>query len=119
MVQLRSDNFQKLHDCIRELYSNLDSASFPAHIVSMTSKVVPSCVTSYARISRKKQKKAYKGIVSCRKWEKLEAFGSFMHEHPLTNVVHSEQFGRRIYQKLGVENRTSAAMFAIGDNRKT
>lgn len=99
MVQLTSDNVQTLLDCIREMYSNLDSAAFPSHIVSTTSKVIPSCVTSYARISRKKQKIAYKGIASCRKWDKLEAFGSFMHEHPLTNFMHAEQLGPHRFRK--------------------
>lgn len=90
MAYLTHRDIHILQDCIREIYSNLEIESFATHIISVTSKVIPSCVTSWAQISQKEQRLSYDGIASCRKWEGLAAFGRNMHEHPLTNYLHSE-----------------------------
>lgn len=90
MAYLTHRDIHNLQDCIQEIYSNLEIESFPAHIISAISKVIPSCVTSCARISQKDKRISYDGVASCRKWESLAAFGRNMHEHPLTNYLHSE-----------------------------
>src|SRR3989339_1505026 len=90
MAYLTHRNIHILQDCIREIYSNPEIESFPARIISATSKVIPSCVTSCAKIIQKEQKLSYDGVASCRNWERLAAFGRYMHEHPLTNYLHSE-----------------------------
>lgn len=99
MVRLTSNNFQKLQSCILEIYSNLDVLSLPTHIVSVISKIIPSTVSSYAKISQKNQKIIYTGLASCRKWEELGAFSRCMHEHPLTNLLHSEILGRHRFSE--------------------
>jgi len=91
MIHLTSGDQQKLLVCIRETYSNPDIASFPAHIVATTSRIIPSGVISYASIAEEKQGINYTGITSCRNWENLEAFGRYMHEHPILNFLHTER----------------------------
>ena len=90
MIHLKSSDVQKLHTCIRELYSNLDKKALPSHIVSTTSKIIPSCVTSYATIRKQNQRIVYQGITSCREWGRLDAFGKHMHEHPILNFLHPD-----------------------------
>lgn len=89
MVRLSSGNLQKLQDCIRALYSELDASSFPHHVIRVASQVIPSGVTSYAAISHQKQKLSYAGQASCRAWEKLDGFVRHMDEHPILNYLHS------------------------------
>lgn len=88
MAHLNSRNLKKLQECIREIYSSLDTKSFPGRIIQATSGLIPSGVTSYARISRQKQKVIYSGTASCRKWDDVEAFLRHMDEHPVLNYLH-------------------------------
>jgi DNA-binding CsgD family transcriptional regulator len=88
MARLTSRNFQKLQACIRELYSNLDSATVPSHVVGVLSRIIPAGVTSYATISRRERKLVYTGLASCRRWEQLDAFVRHMDEHPVLSYLH-------------------------------
>jgi DNA-binding CsgD family transcriptional regulator len=88
MARLTSRNFQLLQACIRELYSNLDSAAVPSHVVRVLSRIIPAGVTSYATISRRERKLVYTGLASCRRWERLDAFVRHMDEHPVLNYLH-------------------------------
>lgn len=99
MACLSSANLQKLQNCILSIYSNLDIASLPNHIVSVISNAIPSSVSSYAKISQNNQKIIYTGMTSCRKWEELGAFSRSMHEHPLTNYLHSEILGQHRFRE--------------------
>lgn len=75
MANLTHRNIKILQDCILEIYSNLDINTLPDHIIRTTSKVIPSSVTSYAKISQQNQKIVYRGIGSCRKWDDLTNSG--------------------------------------------
>jgi len=88
MAYLAARNLQKLQNCIRELYSNLDSKAFPGHIIRTASQIIPASVTSYAAISQQKQKIVYAGVASCSRWEGLDAFVRHMDEHPVLNYLH-------------------------------
>ncbi len=88
MVRLTSGNLYKLQDCIRELYADPSTKSFPGHIIQVASKIIPSGVTSYASISQRKQKISYVGQASSPMWEGLDAFVRHMDEHPVLNYLH-------------------------------
>jgi len=89
MACLTHDTLQKLQDCIREIYSNLEIGSFPEHTITAIAKVIPSSVASYAQISRQKSRMHYVGKASCRTWEGLDAFVRHMDEHPVLNFLHT------------------------------
>lgn len=90
MTHLTSSDLRKLQDCIREIYSNLNVKTFPDHIIRATSKVISSCVASYARIFQQNQTLVYRGIASRRTWDDLGAFVRHMDEHPILNYLHPE-----------------------------
>lgn len=98
MTRLSFHDFHQLQNCISEIYSHLDIISLPAHIMSVISKVIPSSVSSYATVSQIDNKIIYNGKYSCRKWEDLGAFSRCMHEHPLTNFLHSEILGQHRFR---------------------
>jgi DNA-binding CsgD family transcriptional regulator len=54
-------------------------------------------------MSQQEHRVSYNGIASCRQWEGVAAFGRNMHEHPLTNYLHSELLQRHRF-KEDIEN---------------
>lgn len=115
MTHLTSRKLLSLQACVRELYSNLESAELPAHVVRTASRLIPAGVTSYATISRRNGKLVYGGVAACRRWERLDAFVQHMDEHPVLSHLHPgllkphrfrEEIDRAVRRRLPFLRRT-------------
>lgn len=92
MGQLVARDVGLLNNCIRDIYSCLNSEGFPGHVLSTMSKVIPSGIMSYRTIFPLKHKSVHFTIPSEIGSAKNHVlYTKYMHEHPYLNLLYPKE----------------------------
>lgn len=92
MAYLTHHELQKMHNCIRDIYSTMEITSLPTHIVLTVSKIIPSSIILYAKYSYRKigetqENLCVEEMASIGKFDQMNVFAQHAHEHPFINNI--------------------------------
>ena len=96
MSHLTHSDLQKLLDCIRDMYANMDIKCISTHIVSTVSKIIPSSMVlyakySYGKIVENQRAVCVEEVASIGNFEQMDAFVRHAHEHPFINMLYFQR----------------------------